>query len=67
MDFSDDGSRAFSSEFSREIGKIGKYGQRSTWNRQGSFPVARTIRFTGTDPVRYNLIKVTADIEMGSQ
>jgi len=67
MDFSDDGGRTWSSEFSREIGKIGAYGQRSVWNRQGSFPVARTIRFTGTDKVKYNLIKITADVEIGSQ
>ena len=67
MDFSDDGGRTWSSEFSRSIGKIGAYGQRSTWNRQGSFPVARTIRFTGTDPVKYNLIKVASDIEIGAQ
>jgi len=67
MDFSDDGGRTWSSEFSRSIGKIGAYSQRSIWRRQGRFPVARTIRFTITDPVPANLIKLTATIQIGAQ
>ena len=67
MDFSDDGGRTFSSEFSRSIGKIGKYEQRSVWNRQGRFPVSRTIRITVTDPIRANLLKLAATPELGVQ
>ena len=67
MDFSDDGARTFGSETSRKIGKIGKYGQRSVWQRQGDFPVSRTVRLTITDPVRANLIRIAADPESGSQ
>ena len=67
MDFSDDGGRTWSSEFSRSIGKIGKYEQRSLWRRQGRFPVARTIRLTITDPVKANLIKLAATAEAGTQ
>ena len=67
MDFSDNGGRAFSSEFSRSIGKIGEYNHRSIWRRQGRFPVSRTIRLTITDPVRANLLKLAATPELGVQ
>ena len=67
MDKSDNGGRTFNSETRRTIGKIGEYGQRSIWRRQGRFPVARSIRLTITDPVRANLIKLAATPELGSQ
>lgn len=67
MDYSDDGSRTFSSEFSRSIGKIGEYGHETVWNRQGRFPNARTYRFTVTDPIKANMIRIAATLESGSQ
>lgn len=67
MDFSDDGGRTFSSEFSRSIGKIGEFEHRSIWRRQGRVPVSRTIRLTITDPVVANLIRLSATPEAGSQ
>jgi hypothetical protein len=67
MDFSDDGGRTYSNEFKRFIGKIGEYGHETVWNRQGRFPNARTIRFTVTDPVKANLIRIAATPELGSQ
>lgn len=67
MDKSDDGGRTFNSETRRTIGKIGEYGQRSIWRRQGRFPVSRTIRLTITDKVRANLIRLAATPEAGSQ
>ena len=66
MRFTDDGGRTFSSSFSRTIGKIGRYGQRSIWRRQGSLPVARSIRLTITDPVLANLIELSATPELGT-
>lgn len=66
MDFSDDGGRTFSSEFSRKYGKIGKYQQRTVWRRQGDFPVSRVVRFTGTDPVKRNILKLEANAESGN-
>ncbi len=65
MDFSDDGGRTWSSEFSRSIGKIGAYEQRALWRRQGRFPVSRTVRFTVTDPIKAHLLKITATPEIG--
>ena len=64
---SDDGGRTFKGPFNRPIGKIGKYGQRSIWSRQGRFPVSRMIEITVTDKVRANLIKLAATPEVGSQ
>ena len=67
MDFSDDGGKTFSSEFSRFIGKIGEYGHETIWRRQGRFPNSRTVRFTVTDPVNANLIRLSATPEVGDQ
>ena len=65
MDFSDNGARTFSSEFSRSIGKLGEYTKRSVWNRQGSLPVSRVLRLTVTDPVKANLLRLAATPEIG--
>lgn len=64
---SDDGGRTFKGPWKRAIGKIGKYGQRSVWRRQGRFPVSRMVELTITDKVRANLIKLAATPEVGSQ
>ena len=61
---SDDG-RTFSNETQRSIGKVGEYGQRAVWRRQGRFPVSRTVRLTMTDPVKGNLIRIAATPEAG--
>lgn len=63
---SNDGGHTFKNERSRGIGKIGEYGQRAVWERQGSFPVARTISLTITDPVIANLIRISATPEPGT-
>ena len=67
MDFSDNGGRKFSSEFSRSFGKIGEYNSLPTWRRQGRIPKHRVVRFTITDPVKRTIIKLEADIEVGVQ
>jgi len=67
MDFSDNGARTFSSEFSRKIGKIGEYAHRIIWRRQGRIPAHRVVRFTVTDPVKAVIIKLEADAEVGQQ
>ena len=66
-DHSDDGGNIFKFETRRDIGKIGEYGHRSVWTRQGRFPVSRSIRLTVTDPVRANLIRLAATPEIGAQ
>jgi len=67
MEFSDDGGHTFKGPFKRSIGKIGEYGHETVWNRQGRFPNTRTIRFSVTDPVKANLIRIAATPELGSQ
>jgi hypothetical protein len=67
MDKTDDGGRTFSPETKRNIGKIGEYGRRSIWRRQGRFPVQRSIGLTVTDPVRANLIRLAATPAVGVQ
>ena len=65
MDFSDDGGRTFSSEFSRSYGKIGEYMSLPTWRRQGRIPRHRVIRFKTSDPVKSVIIKLEANIDVG--
>jgi hypothetical protein len=62
MDFSDDGGRTFSSEFSRSYGKIGEYMSLPTWRRQGRIPKHRVLRFKTSEPVKSVIIKLEANI-----
>jgi hypothetical protein len=66
MDFSDDGGRTFSSEFSRSYGKIGEYMSLPTWRRQGRIPRHRVLRFKTSEPVKSVIIKLEANIAAGS-
>jgi len=65
-DFTDN-NRIWSNEFKRNIGKIGEYGLETVWRRQGRFPNFRTIRFTVTEPIIANLIRVAATPELGAE
>jgi len=67
LSYSDNGNRTFKGDFARGIGKIGEYGQQTVWNRQGRFPVSRSVQLTVTDPVRANLIRLAASAEIGTQ
>jgi hypothetical protein len=69
MAFSDEGGEpgTFSSEFSRNYGKIGKRKQRTIWRRQGNIPNSRVLQFSGTDPVKRNILKLEANAEGGTQ
>lgn len=67
MDVSDDGGHTFEYETRRKIGAKGKYKDRSVWERQGRFPVSRSVRVTVTDPVKANLIRLAATPEIGVQ
>jgi hypothetical protein len=69
MAFSDEGGApgTFSSEFSRNYGKIGKRKQRTIWRRQGDIPNQRVLQFSGSDPVKRNILKLEANAEGGTQ
>lgn len=63
MDYSDNGGRSFKAETQRKYGKIGAYDQRCIWRRQGDFPVSRVLRFSGSDPVKRNILKLEANAD----
>ncbi len=67
MDYSDNGGRTFSSEYSRSYGKIGEYNSLPTWRRQGRIPRHRVLRFKTSEPVKSVIIKLEANIEGGYQ
>lgn len=65
MSFSDNGSRSFSSEFSRPYGKIGEYRRRTVWKRQGMIDRDRVVRFVTTEPVRSNILGLIGNVQGG--
>lgn len=67
MDFSDDGGRTFGNEFWRTYGKIGRYERLPSWRRQGRVPRNRVVRFTTTENVRSNLLRLDAEGEAAIQ
>lgn len=67
MDWSDDGGRNFGSELSRGYGAIGAYEVVPTWRRLGRFPQQRVVRFSTSEPVKSNMLKMEAEIEGGYQ
>jgi hypothetical protein len=65
MSFSDNGGRTFSAEQSRSFGKIGEWKKRAIWRRNGRVDSYRILRFTMTDPVKANIIRLDGVIEQG--
>lgn len=61
LDFSDDG-RTFGIPRSRSMGKVGEYFRRCIWRRLGRAPRFRIFRWTMTDKVVSNVIKLEMDI-----
>lgn len=62
MEFSDDGGRIFQNGRFRPLGKVGEYGRRVIWYRNGRFPRSRVLRFVFSEPVKPVFIKLEADI-----
>lgn len=60
MDFSDDG-KTFGTPRSRAMGKVGEFFRRCIWRRMGRISTARVFRWTMTDQVVTNVIKLEAD------
>ena len=63
MDYSDDGSRTFTSEISRSLGGIGEYKTRVRWKRLGRIANTRVLRWKVTDPVPINVYGLFANAE----
>lgn len=64
LDWTDDGGKTWSNEHWRGIGKIGEFGARARWYRLGR-STQRHIRVAMTDPVKYAISGVYANIETG--
>ena len=63
LSWSDDGGYNFDGIISRSMGKIGQFSERPIWNRLGSFPRQRVLKFEVSSPTKSTLIKVEADID----
>ena len=55
----------FNNETSRGIGGIGQFNRRTIWNRQGRFPREALIKFTMSDKVEPEFIKLEARLKGG--
>jgi len=63
MSFSSDGGLTFNNEVQRSMGVLGKFNQRLIWRNQGRSDKSRVIRFRSSDPVKSNILKLTANVE----
>jgi len=63
MSFSSDGGRTFSNPLERNVGKTGQYRQRIIWNSLGRFGRDACFRFDMSDPVKWAVLKVEAQLE----
>jgi len=61
MDYSKDGGRTFSTPRSRSMGKVGEYFRRTIWRRLGRITQTIVYRWTSTDKVVSNILKLEAD------
>lgn len=62
MDRSANGGKTFGPERTRSIGKVGEYGRRTIWRRNGRASRFETFRWTMTDAVKPVIIKAEANI-----
>lgn len=64
MEYSDDNGRTWSSERWHSIGDLGDFTYLIEWSNLGSFR-KRMFRFTMTDPVKWVLVSLNAEVEIG--
>lgn len=64
MQYSDDNGRSFSSERWESIGVLGDYTIKVEWFDLGSF-YNRIFRFKMSDPIKWTLISLHADVNLG--
>ena len=57
----------FNNETSRGIGGVGEFNRRTIWNRQGRFPREALIKFTMSDKVESEFIKLEARLKGGNR
>lgn len=64
MAYSDDGGNTWSPERWKTLGAIGRYSERVQWNRMGQFQ-ERVFKFRHTDPTKFALVGLHAEVEPG--
>lgn len=62
ISFSDNGGKSFSYERRVSMGKIGEYTKRQIWYKQGRANRMRMWKITMSDPVKFVLISLTANV-----
>ncbi len=67
MEYSDDHAQSFQVAGLRSYGKIGQYQALPSWRRQGRIPRDRVLRFTTTEPVKSDIIRLDATASLGAQ
>jgi len=65
MSRSTDGGKTFKYQRQRPIGKQGEYDRRAIWRRNGRVDRFDCYRFTFSEPYKYRVAQLTADIEAG--
>lgn len=55
-------NKTFTDELIADIGGIGEYGKRQIWTRLGKIPRFTSFRFSMSDPVKANVIKLEANM-----
>ena len=58
MEYSDDYAHSYKIAGLRSYGKIGEYNRIPSWRRQGFVPRTRVLRFTTTEPVQSDLLRL---------
>ena len=64
MQYSDDGGRSFSAERRMNVGRLGEYQTKLEWFELGSF-YNRMFRFKMSDPIKWTLISLHAEVSLG--
>lgn len=64
MDYSDDGSKTYSSELFRPVGKVGEFRQKIKWPRLGRIPNSRVLRWKYTEKTKLNLYALFGNAEV---
>lgn len=67
LEYSDDHAQSFQVAGLRSYGKIGQYQALPSWRRQGRVPRDRVLRFTTTEAVKSDIIRLDATASLAAQ
>lgn len=67
MEYSNDQGQTWGNGYLRSYGKIGEYQKIPSWRRQGRVPRDRVLRFTTTESIKSNLLRLDATFTSSPQ